>query len=83
MSRKKLKFKENDLVTFIGNVCYKGSFGKKTIECKPGTAIVVKVSSTSTHSYLLHAPEGSDSNVDGWVNYKDVVEYIPEDEMEK
>ena len=80
MAKKNLKYKDGDIVMFIGDTCYKTSFSRKPIKCSSGSAIVEKTSLTAPHSYFLRAPEGSDSDVYGWVNIRDVKELIKEEE---
>ncbi len=73
MAKNKILYKENDVVNFIGSVCYKSSVSKKSTPCSPGVVTIKKVLPNTVHPYLITAPEDSESTANGWANAKDII----------
>lgn len=65
------KFKVGDIVNYKGNVHYASSETIKGVECKGGKAKVTRIYPKGKHPYHLIA-EGSESNVYGWVDEKNI-----------
>lgn len=68
-----LKYKEGDLVHFIGCLHYTSSCKRGVAKgCKAGVAKVTATSKSSPHPYHLKAVAGRGSTVYGWVNASDI-----------
>lgn len=63
-----IKYKNGDVVDFVGKVHYTRPTGKVYFSVKPGVAKVLSVIDNADHPIYLQAEPNSTSNVSGWVN---------------
>lgn len=68
-----LKFKNGDIVEFIGTKHYTTAYSSSGYACKPGKATISAIPNASyKHPYCCIATKGGTSTVYGWVDAKDV-----------
>lgn len=68
----KRDFGKGDIVQFIGDKHYLTAFGSLSHRARKGQAKITSISKNAKHPYHLVAVRGSESNVFGWVDEKDI-----------
>ena len=73
-----LKFKKGDIVELVGTKRFVRPNGITYFSVKPGLAKVDAVLASAEHPYHLIPVDGSETNINGWVNEDEVKEHKKE-----